>query len=88
MRNEFVPHVKILLLMITPTKEDVIRDHQVGFDDFIILACSQADFEAKIYKIMGKKIAPKRQLKTAVVYRKEWCHVSPYSVCSFHFLKG
>ncbi len=71
MRNEFGPHIKILLLMSSPTKEDVIRAHRVGIDDFMVLPCSQADFEAKLYKIMGKKVAPKQQSKTAVVYRKE-----------------
>lgn len=71
MRGEFGPHIKILLLMSTPTKEDVIRAHQVGIDDFIVLPCSQADFEAKLYKLMGKEVAPKQQSKTAVVYRKE-----------------
>lgn len=71
MRNELGPHIKILLLMSTPTKEDVIRAHQVGVNDFIVLPCSQVDFEAKIYLLMGKEVAPKKQSKTAVVYRKE-----------------
>lgn len=70
-RNEFGPHIKILLLMSSPTKEDVIRAHEVGVNDFMVLPCSQVDFEAKLYKIMGKEVAPKKQSKTAVVYRKE-----------------
>ncbi|MBT3351020.1 MAG: response regulator [Nitrospinaceae bacterium] len=70
MRNEFGPHIKILLLMSTPTKEDVVRAHQVGVNDFVVLPCSQVDFEGKLYKLMGKEVAPKQQSKTAVVYRK------------------
>lgn len=71
MRHELGPHIKILLLMSSPTKEDVVRAHEVGVNDFIVLPCSQVDFEAKIYTLMGKEVAPKKQSKTAVVYRKE-----------------
>ncbi|MDP7166188.1 MAG: response regulator [Nitrospinota bacterium] len=70
-RKEFGPHMKILLLMSTPTKEDVVRAHQVGVDDFVVLPCSPVDFEAKLNHIMGKEVAAKKESKTAVVYRKK-----------------
>ena len=69
-RQELGPHIKILLLMSTPTKEDVVAAHQAGINDFIVLPCTPIDFENKINKLMGKGIVRQPKSKTAVVYRK------------------
>ncbi len=70
-RQELGPHIKILLLMSTPTKEDVVEAHDAGINDFVVLPCSQIDFGNKLNKLMGKEIVRLPKSKTAVVYRKE-----------------
>ena len=57
--------------MSSPTQEDVIKAHQAGADDFIVLPCSQVDFEDKFNLLMGKKVAPREKSTTAVVYCQE-----------------
>ena len=70
-RQEFGPHIKLLLLMSSPTQEDVIKAHQAGADDFIVLPWSQVDFEDKFNLFMGKKVAPREKSTTAVAYCQE-----------------
>ncbi len=69
-RQELGPHIKILLLMSSPTKEDVVEAHDAGINDFVVLPCSQIDFGNKINKLVGKEIVRLPKSKTAVVYRK------------------
>jgi DNA-binding NtrC family response regulator len=70
-RQEFGPHIKLLLVMSTPTREDVVQATQAGINDFVVLPCAQLDYEDKIHRLMGKKVKPRQSSKTAVVYRKE-----------------